>query len=169
MTPRERRAPGSIRAAVLVATALTGGWPQSTVGQDSTCTFRTCALQVERGSFGTALLRGPSGERAATIGLFPRHLDDFSRGPDSSLYYYHRFRHSYNLGSALAVAALVGAAAGGLLAHTADHGEVPILVGTSLFTLAVSWASHRSFSVGRRRLSQAVLWHNRGLLGAGRP
>lgn len=154
--------------AALMGTMLICSWPASAAAQDSTCTFRTCALRLENRFFGTAVFRGQSDHRVATIGLFPQHLDGFGSGSDSSMYYYNGYRRHYTVGSALAVTALVGAAVGSVLAFTADDGQIPILVGTSLFSVSVSFASHRLFSVGQRRLSRAVMWHNRGLLGAER-
>jgi hypothetical protein len=69
------------------------------------CTYETCALRVEPGGFlsGPKLLRGRTGERIGSLGMFGGGVDTLLAGPDSAAAYARRYVSNMRTSSTFAL------------------------------------------------------------------
>lgn len=125
------------------------------------CTYETCALRVEPGGFlsGPKLLRGRTGERIGSLGMFGGGVDTLLAGPDSAAAYARRYvsntRTSSTFGLLGAIAYVVASVRSDGFRDTDDTDAAIALTGAGLAIVSIPFTIRAG-----RSLSRAVWYYN---------
>lgn len=71
------------------------------------CTYETCALRIEPGLFGSAVVRGRQGERVSGISLFGSRVEDAVASAPRAVEHARRAARAQRLSGVLAIGSLV--------------------------------------------------------------
>jgi len=135
-----------------------------TVAATVGCTYATCALRIERSLFAERLVRGETGERVGTLGLFGGGVDVLLGGSDSATVHAQAYvwneKRSALLGGAGSVTLGVVFAS----THGYSGGHVTNADAVAAVAGLVALVSSVPFELrARRELARAIWWYNGSL------
>lgn len=158
---------------VLLTHIVLFAWPlwhlEEIRAQDvSPCSYRECALRIERGSgiFGrTTVVRGVGAEKVATIGYLstPNLTDLFARS-DAAARYFRDFRSAHVRGNLLLTLGGLLAGAAVLIPEAKNEGLQFALLGVSVSGIVVYHFGDSLADRAGNSLARAIWWYNYELL-----
>jgi hypothetical protein len=142
---------------VAAASAIHSDRLQAQGTPNTACSYSVCALRVERGLFGSRLVRGATGEPVGRLRGFGSGVAVLLRGSDSAAYYARQFRGLQQTSGGISVVSAVLAIAA--LTQGRNVGSATLLIAAT--TLELIAFPHEL--AARRSLDRAVWWYNRDL------
>lgn len=124
------------------------------------CTYETCALRIEPGLLGTAVVRGRQGERVSGISLFGNTLEAAVASSPAALAHARRATRGQRLSGLLMIGSLVALNAA---FFALSNGDVDLLPQSNVLLYSALGLSLASGAVGlgaQREVARAVWEYN---------